>query len=276
VTSKITPQANAVASGRYLRGLTRHATKQRAMAPATPMLSGSRIVGATLTAGDWGLATARNSTRPPVQHRTPAPMTRSGRRRAKAALITTANSRSKTRIGCTRASGPKCRAMACIAEAEMSTVIPISQSRLTARSANSLRSSGGRFATLCVARCSMTSDAPNVAAPAIATSSFTADSFRVHHTSTGGKRNHRNRSLSSMPPGQDRRVPTRTRSDDAPEDSRRPGARPGMPLMARRPGAYPIDAPLPGPHHQHAFTGCLVRLRQVSPLDRAGTGCGPG
>jgi len=71
VTPKIAPQANAVASGRNLCGLTRHATRQRAMAPAVPAPSGSRIVGATLTAGDSGLATARNSARPPVQHRTP-------------------------------------------------------------------------------------------------------------------------------------------------------------------------------------------------------------
>jgi hypothetical protein len=61
----------------------------------------------------------------------------------------------------------------------MSTVIPITQSRLAARSAKSFRSSGGRFVTLWVARCSMTSDAPNVAAPAIAittaSASFTTD-----------------------------------------------------------------------------------------------------
>ena len=33
--------------------------------------------GPTLTGGDCGLATARNSTRPPVQHRTPAAVSRS-------------------------------------------------------------------------------------------------------------------------------------------------------------------------------------------------------
>jgi hypothetical protein len=78
---KITPQAKAVLSGRNVRGLTRHATRQRAITPTVVRPSGTRMEGATLTGGDCGRATARNSTRPPVQHKTPPAMTLSGRRR---------------------------------------------------------------------------------------------------------------------------------------------------------------------------------------------------
>jgi putative Mn2+ efflux pump MntP len=138
--------SGAMAMGWLLPGLA-------TMTTAEPTPSGSRIDGPTLTGGDCGLATARNSTRPPAQQRTPAAMTRPGRRRAQTSVITTANS--------------------CITKPAMSTVIPMTQIRLAARSAKSFRSSGGRFATLWVARCSMTSDAPNVMAPAIATSTAT-------------------------------------------------------------------------------------------------------
>ena len=108
-----------------------------------------------------------------MQQTIPVAMTRSGRRRVTTLLISAAKSRLQTRIGCTRASGPKCSAMACKVDAARSTMIPARHALLAARSRKSLRSRGRRSGTVCVARCSMTSEAPEVMEEAKATRTAT-------------------------------------------------------------------------------------------------------
>src|ERR1700733_3970606 len=115
-------------------------------------------------------------------------------------------------------------------EAAMSTEIPITHSRLAASSAKSLKSSGGFFATLWVARCSMTSDAPNVIAPAIAISTAISSFTRARclRVRSGELPHARDRWCTAL---------------SGPQDSR-----PGQGLADRHPvegppsGAYPIDA----------------------------------